>query len=323
MDSSSFDWSNWRPPENYVPVASAVEGISVYAPARLEQPAEAPVTYHCPKCGAVTRYQVASGGVACEHCGYTAAVAAKTVGVGARDFEFTVETLQKAEQGWGTGKMELHCDACGADMVISEKALAVTCPFCTSNRVNIRPAPSDELQPLFLIPFQIQPDTNIERARQWLGSGWFHPAELSSGTLISHFSGIYLPFFTFDAAITARWKAQVGYERQERYYDASAKEWRTRTVIDWRWEDGQVSLDVDDMLLPGSSHISRIIMERIYPFHLQALKEYKADFLAGWQAHGADTPLPIAWDAAKASMRELPVRHVMKIYQPRMCGTSA
>jgi DNA-directed RNA polymerase subunit RPC12/RpoP len=305
MASSPFDWSSWRPPDNYALVPSALDGITVYAPVKPEQRDQAPATYHCLKCGAVTRYQVAAGGVACQHCGFIVPVEARTVGQAARDFEFTVDTLAKAEQGWGQGKMELHCDACGADMVIAKKELAVTCPFCTSNRVNIRPAPSDQLQPLFLIPFQIQPQTNTERARQWLGAGWFHPAELSSDTLISHFSGIYLPFFTFDAAITGHWKAQVGYERQERYYDASAKEWRTRTVIDWRWESGQVAVDVDDMLLPGSSHVSRVILERIYPFHLQALKEYRPDFLAGWQAHGADIPLPSAWDTAKAAMREL------------------
>jgi DNA-directed RNA polymerase subunit RPC12/RpoP len=202
MASSPFDWSSWRPPDNYALVPSALDGITVYAPVKPEQRDQAPATYHCPKCGAVTRYQVAAGGVACQHCGFIVPVEARTVGQAARDFEFTVDTLAKAEQGWGQGKMELHCDACGADMVIAKKELAVTCPFCTSNRVNIRPAPSDQLQPLFLIPFQIQPQTNTERARQWLGAGWFHPAELSSDTLISHFSGIYLPFFTFDAVIT-------------------------------------------------------------------------------------------------------------------------
>jgi Zn finger protein HypA/HybF involved in hydrogenase expression len=304
MNSSNSDWSTWRPPENYVPVPSAADGITVYAPLKIEQRDQQPVTYLCPKCGAVTRYNVSAGGVACEHCSYTTQIEAKTVGRRAADFEFTLETIHKAEQGWGESKLEMHCDACGADMVVQEKILAVTCPFCTSNRVNIRPAVSDQLQPLFLIPFEIQPASNVERARLWLGSGWYHPKELSSDTVISQFTGIYLPFFTFDAGIDARWKAEVGYERQERYYDAGAKEWRSRTVIDWRWESGAVSVPVDDMLLPGSSHVSRVILERIYPFHLQSLKEYQPAFLAGWQAHGADIPLTRAWDEAKAVMRE-------------------
>jgi DNA-directed RNA polymerase subunit RPC12/RpoP len=319
VDTPDFNWSSWQPPENYGQVPSALEGITVYAPVKPVQRDTEPVTYHCPRCGAVTRYDVAAGGISCEHCGFTAAVKAKTVGMAAREFEFTVETLEKAEQGWGESKLELHCDACGADLVIPEKVLAISCPFCTSNRVNIRPAPSDQLQPLFLIPFQVKPESNVERARKWLGTGWFHPKELSVDTVISHFMGIYLPFFTFDADIDARWKAQVGYERQERYYDSSSKEWRTRTVIDWRWENGRVQVNVDDMILTGSSHVSRTILERIYPFQLQALKEYKPGFLAGWQAHGADIPLPNAWDDAKGSMRELarktchddiPTRHV-------------
>jgi Zn finger protein HypA/HybF involved in hydrogenase expression len=297
--------ASWRPPENYGQVPSAIDGITVYAPIKQQEREKEPVTYHCPKCGATTRYKVSAGGVACEHCGFAAAVDAKTVGRMANEFEFTLETIKKAEQGWGTSKLELHCDACGADMVVPERVLAVTCPFCTSNRVNIRSAPTDQLQPLFLVPFQVQPDSNAARVKEWLGRGWFHPKELTLDSTISHFNGIYLPFFTFDASIDAQWKAEVGYERQERYYDAASKEWRTRTVIDWRWETGAVGVEIDDMLCHGSTHISQVILERIYPYDLRALKEYRPDFLAGWQAHGADVPLMDAWDRAKATMREM------------------
>ena len=38
------------------------------------------VTYTCPQCGATTAYNVAAGGVACEHCGYVAPIQAQVVG---------------------------------------------------------------------------------------------------------------------------------------------------------------------------------------------------------------------------------------------------
>jgi hypothetical protein len=117
--------------------------------------------------------------------------------------------------------------------------------------------------------------------RAWLGKGWFHPPELARAAVVDRFTGIYLPFWTFDARIDSEWKAEVGYERQERYYDAGDKEWKTRTVIDWRWERGQVSVSVDDLLVDGTAHASRVLLERLRPYPLNELVAYAPEFLAG------------------------------------------
>ncbi|RPI28032.1 MAG: hypothetical protein EHM70_17165 [Chloroflexota bacterium] len=295
---------NWQPPANFQPVASTVEGITVYAPRPETVKTDAPVSYKCPNCGASTRFNIAAGGVACEHCGYTAQAKADKVGRGAQTFEFTLETLNQAEQGWGIDRRELHCDSCGAVLSLAEGALTVTCPFCASNQVNVRPAPSDVLRPRFLIPFKVQPEAVRARAREWLGKGWYHPQELGASAIIDRFTGVYLPYWTFDSHITADWKAEVGYERQERYYDHSDKEWKTRTEIDWRWEDGRVTLQIDDLLIAGTTRASRIILDRLSPFQLNELVAYAPDYLAGWQAQAYDITLPDAWEMGKTAMRE-------------------
>ena len=53
---------------------------------------------------------------------------------------------------------------------------------------------------------------------------------------------------------------------------------RTRTRIDWRWENGQVQADYRDLLVAGSSHISRVLLQRIQPFGLDALVTYNPDY---------------------------------------------
>lgn len=296
--------SAWQPPAGFMPVASALEGVTVFAPApKVEAPA-APAVFQCPQCGATTKYDVAAGGVACEHCGHTATVQAQTVGRAAAQDEFTLAALQRGAQGWGVARKELHCDACGADLALVPGALTTTCPFCASNQVTVRDAADDRLRPRFVVPFKIQPDGVKARAREWLGKGWYHPDELSRLALIEHFTGVYLPFWTFDAHITADWRAEVGYERQERYYDAGSKSWRTRTVIRWRWESGRVQVTIDDLLQPGTSRVSARLLERLQPFDLGALTDYSPDFLAGWQAQSYDVPLPQAWESGKAVMRE-------------------
>jgi DNA-directed RNA polymerase subunit RPC12/RpoP len=304
MSSQPSPLAPWQPPADYVPVASSLPGITVFAPRPKTVQADAPQTFKCPQCGAATKYDVTAGGVACEHCGYTAQAKAQTVGRQAQESEFTLETLNRAEHGWGVARQELHCDTCGADLAIAEGAITATCPFCASNKVNVHATPADPLRPRFLIPFKVTPEATRALAHAWLGKGWFHPAELAGSALVDHFTGVYLPFWTFSAKIGSRWKAEVGYEREERYYDSSDKEWKTRTVIDWRWENGQVRINIDDLLIIGSSHLSHVILRRLYPFNLNELVAYAADFLAGWQAQAYDITLPQAWEAGKAEMRD-------------------
>lgn len=305
--------TSWQPPADYVPVDSALAGISVYAPRAAEQEAEAaalkPVSFKCPNCGGTTKYDVAAGGVACEYCGHVAQARAAVVGHAAAQNEFTLEALNKAEKGWGVDRQELHCETCGADIALTSeaaanRALTATCPFCASNNVNVRAAQTDSVRPRFLVPFKIKPEDTQAKARAWLGQGWFHPGDLASAANINRFVGVYLPFWTFAAHIGANWRAEVGYERSESYYDSEDKEWKTRTVIDWRWESGQVPVPINDWLTPGTSHVSNLLLASLNPFQLNDLATYTPDYLAGWQAQAYDVTLPKAWEIGKAAMRE-------------------
>ncbi len=130
------------------------------------------------------------------------------------------------------------------------------------------------------------------------------PSDLSRAGENTRFQGIYLPYWTFSSQINANWEAQVGYERTERYYDAGSKDWKTRVVIDWKWENGQVTVPIRDLLTSGSKNVSAVLLEKINPFQLEALTEYEPGFLAGWRAKTYDIPLQAAWDSAREKMRE-------------------
>lgn len=289
--------SHWQPPPGYRPVESALPGITVYAPAPEARPGDALQTFTCPNCGGATRFDVAAGGVACEYCGHQTASTAQQVGRGAQEYEFTMTTLLRSQDGWGVERRELQCENCGAELAIPEGAITATCPFCASNKVNVRTAAADHLRPRFVVPFKVPKEAAHKQVREWLGQGWMHPKGLANIASISQLPGIYLPFWTFDAVITSDWKAEVGYKKTRHTSKG------TRTTIKWKWESGRVRTDVDDLLLSGSSHVSRVILERLHPFHLHELHEYTPDYLAGWQAHAYDVTLPDAWDEAKDMMR--------------------
>lgn len=297
--------TNWQAPQNFIQVNSTLSGISVYAPREDQSSPGKLEVYACPNCGATTQYDVAAGGVACEHCGYQKATKTENVGKLAAEQEFNVETIQKVSQiKWVGDRKNLVCDQCGAITSIPQTAISSSCSFCASNKIHYASIQIEELQPKFIIPFNIEAVRLSNIASAWLGAGWFHPKRLSTSAAVSHFSGIYLPFWTFDADIDSDWKALVGYERSERYYDASSKEWKTRTTIHWQWEKGNVSRQFDDLMVPGTRKVSQRILEQIQPFDLNSLKSFSSDFLAGWQAHHFDLPLEDAWNIAKHKMRE-------------------
>ncbi len=296
----------WSPPEGFQQVDSRIPEVIVYAPEPKQPKVEPEKSYACPNCGASISYDVAAGGVACEYCGYVAPVRAKKVGQQADEFEFTLETISRSNQGWGIHRKVLSCDSCGAQLSLPEGALSTSCPFCASNQVNIRVSLEEFLRPRFLVPFKVTPEETRQIVTEWLGKGWFHPNELTGSTILQRFHGVYLPFWTFDARVNAHWRAQVGHQKTERHYNASQKRWETRTRIEWRWENGTTHLNIDDFLVSGSQgeHISHYILKRIYPFNLGEMVTYAPDYLAGWQAQAYETSLTTAWESAKTAIRE-------------------
>lgn len=269
-------------------------------------------SFKCPNCGATTAFNPRAGSVTCANCGSVYAIHAENVGRDAAEFEFTLETVKQAEtystpelvRGWGVTRRELHCENCGANTSVAPTELATTCPFCASNRVAARTAMPDIFRPRFLIPFQIERDACAQLARAWLQRGWMYPSDLVHAARGAQFTGIYLPFWTFSARVNAAWRAEVGREKREQYFDVGQMKFKTRTRLEWKWEQGQVTLPFSNEIQTGSSHIGARALKRLAPYDLNALVTYNPGYLAGWRAQAYEISLNDAWDAARARMRE-------------------
>ncbi len=291
------------PPENFIQVPSSVEGIAVYAPAPPEEsPQRETVEFKCPQCGATTAFSAEGEGLTCTHCGYFEPAKSDAVGKRAPEYEFTVETMQRAAHGWGEARKDLACQSCGAVASISAESLTHTCAFCGSNKVIQRQAAQDMLRPRFLVPFKIDASACHKLTGEWLGSSWMVPGSLKQLARVADFTAVYLPYWTFDALTSASWKAEVGHARTRRYREGG--KWKERIEIEWRWESGQVQLNIDDLIVEGTGKLSRLLLERLKRFDLAALTPYEPKFLAGMQARAYDIPLEDAWKVARQKMRE-------------------
>ncbi|MFO7539491.1 MAG: hypothetical protein R6X32_15730 [Chloroflexota bacterium] len=289
------------PPAGYVLAESAVAGITVYKPAPDQTPHQPVVNFRCPHCDGVTAYSTDNGGLTCGYCGYHEAPTAEHVGRQAEAFEFTVAAWERSSHGWGEARKELECQSCSVHTTLSTEMLTHTCPFCGSNKVVQIKAPQDILRPRFLIPFTVTTESCRRQVADWLGSSWMVPKGLKRLGHAAEFVPIYIPFWTFDARTTADWRAEVAHTQRYTVRVNGRTQTRTRTV--WRWESGNVSHFFDDLILPGSSQLSPLLLSQIDRYDLDELVVYDPSYLAGLQAQAYDLPLDTAWERARRQMR--------------------
>jgi len=300
MSGTPSGTGTFQPPPGFKAVASAVDGITVYAPLAPEDEAwEGPETFDCPQCGANTSYRAAVGGIQCDFCGFVQQSEAQAVGYAAQAQEFTLEALRRGEQGWGVERSEIECGGCGAAFTVGQGEMAATCPFCGSNQVHVRQQATAGHRPSHLIPFGVEGEAAAASASEWLGKGWVHPAGLRELSKIAQFTGIYVPFWVFDARISGHWRCEVGHHRTRRRSDGMTEHY---TV--WEWKEGPINQMWVGKLVPGTSHLSSIVLGRVQPFPLENLVEYESTFLAGWSAQAYDVALPDGWNTGRRELLE-------------------
>src|SRR5690606_33365175 len=144
-----------------------------------------------------------------------------------------------------------------------------------------------------------------DRIRKWYGSRWFAPNRLKSAALTDTLHGIYLPYWTFDAHASARWRADAGHY----YYETE----RVRGA-DGRTPVRQVRR-VRRVPAPGTRGIPTWLLRRIEPFPTASeLVPYAPEYVRGWtveryqvdlhEAHGLNR------ETMQAKLRALCARQV-------------
>lgn len=298
--------SPYRPPDGYVQLPSQVDGIVVFAPAPDDDGPKAPTTTSCTQCGAPVAFDIGAQAVVCDRCG-TEAVRAVAVGAlsNADGHEFTLEALRRGAVGWGTERRTLHCDGCGADLVVEPTALTTTCPLCASNKVELLAADEAAVRPGFVLPFRVLAGDLHAPVRSWLGKGWMHPGSLGTLARVDHFVGLYVPYWIFDADVDASYECEVGTDRTVTRRDSQGNT-RTVTETTWRWTRGTVSPRFTGVRVPGTTRMSQVLLGRTAAaFELGDLVPYQPELLAGFQAQAYDVALPDAWEQGRALVRDM------------------
>ncbi len=260
-------------------------------------PPPAPRTEHrfpCDSCGADLRFDPGQGRLVCDHCGNTQDLA--TPGpwhapLTELDFDAALNaTLPQAE-------MEVtrvsRCPNCAAEVEFDPAVHATECPFCAT------PVVADtgthrHIKPRGVLPFALSETQARSAMTDWLGGLWFAPNGLRDYARKGRrMQGIYVPYWTFDADTTSRYRGERGivyYENRTVMRDGKPQLQRVAKVR-WTPAAGRVARFFDDVLVLASRSLPKRFTDALEPWDLSALEPYAPEYLAGFRAEGYAVPL--------------------------------
>ena len=282
-----------RPPDDPVDPAGQV------ASAREE--------YHCPACGAEAHWNPAKQRLVCPFCGTDSPATLQTRGVTTviveHDLPATLRSIPDSARGWQAQKISVRCQSCRAISVFSPENIGRNCEFCGSSALVPYEQVKDPFRPESLLPLTIAESRAREIIRAWYGRQWLAPNAFKARALTDTVRAIYLPYWTFDAKVDARWTAQAG----DYYYVRQGKNMVRH--VRWYPAAGELSHVFDDELVCASMGVTPSLLRAVEPFPTTALIPYDAGYLSGWTVERYQIDLIAAAERSRqmmdAQLREL------------------
>jgi predicted RNA-binding Zn-ribbon protein involved in translation (DUF1610 family) len=283
--------------------------------------AQTETRWPCDGCGANLRFAPGQTQLVCTHCGHVQSIAAGSPWSQAR--ALSELDLQQGLRNDLPGTMmeevrATTCPSCGALVEFDGAAHATECPFCATPVVS-ETGSHRLIKPQALIPFVLSEAEARSAMTGWLGRLWFAPSGLVDYARKGRaMTGMYVPYWTFDAETRSRYHGQRGnhyYETRTVTVNVNGRaEQRLQQVRHTRWSpaSGQVARRFDDVLVVASSSLPQPLGDELTPWDLAALVAYKPDFLAGFRAEGYTVPLADGYIVARARMAgviKMDVRH--------------
>jgi hypothetical protein len=272
--------------------------------------------FPCPACGGRLEYYPPTRGLKCPYCGFEEKIEkGDDAAVVERDY---LEYLSREE---GKGKAipgrstETRCPGCGAVVLLEDKVATDKCPFCATHLETQPEAAKAMIPPEAVLPFTRELRDAREGFDHWISGLWFAPTELKELTNLGQLSGVYVPFWTYDAMTYTFYDG----ERGDNYTvtvmvatrDANGREVMVpQTVVQIRWSNvsGEVQHFFDDVQVCGSKSLRGDLLTSIGPWDTTKLEPFEPAYLSGFKTERYAVGLKEGMQVAKKEIEE-------KIYQ--------
>jgi hypothetical protein len=257
----------------------------------------------CPACGAEAHWNPAKRALVCPYCGTESPAALATDGslVEEHDLATALRAIPDDKRFWERTRVSVQCRSCKAISLFEPERVAQRCDFCGSPAIVPYADTRAPIVPESVLPFKVSESNVREQMRRWYGNRWFAPNRLERAALTDTLHGLYIPYWTFDARVHARWTAQAGYY----YYERQGSK-RVRKVR-WQPAAGEIDHFFDDELVPATKGVREDLLRKVEPFPTSDLVPYDPGFVAGWVVEQYQIDLVAAADRSRQQM-DLKVR---------------
>ena len=264
----------------------------------------------CPQCGATVTFDPARGMLHCEYCGYTCEVPVGDTSAAIEELDFE-SAIHTESFNWGEQKKEVQCKQCGAVSIYDALETAAVCPFCGSTSV-MPAATNDTIAPGAVCLFAITKEQAGANFTRWLKKKWFAPRKAKQSALPDAFTGVYLPYWTYDAQTFSEFTARAGYDSTER--DSKGN---THTTTNWKRVSGEYEEFFDDVTVVASKRHADSGVKDCEPFNFSKLVPYTPQALAGFVAERYSIGLKEGWEVAKQTIQSRLKNNIAKFIKRR------
>lgn len=182
----------------------------------------------------------------------------------------------------GSGTAVIYsCPSCGAEVVTDETTAATFCYYC-HNPVVLEGRISGDYLPDKIIPFQIDRKEAEEKFKDFVRRKKFVPRAFYDQSQIEKLSGVYYPYWVYDAQMDADVEAEAKKIRIWRAGDTEYTETSTFRIF----REGQTN--IESITENALSKSDRALVENVQPYDLSAMKPFTMGYLSGFFAEKRD-----------------------------------
>ncbi|MBR6094285.1 MAG: hypothetical protein IKP92_04580 [Lachnospiraceae bacterium] len=257
----------------------------------------------CENCGGELKYDVATYGLKCDHCGFTKKLHGPDEETFVGEMDYTTAAKDPGAS-WGVARSLVTCESCGASMTNDYNQMSGTCPFCGSVIVLTAAEANIGVAPSAVIPFKITKEEVTEKFYKWNKFAFWSPEAFRKGKVLGNLTPVYIPYWTFDSDTITTYSGKFGYTVGSGD-DAHTKWYKSSGVVDHFLNDYTVCASrrftKDKMLNSIASKFSE-----------KDLIPYTPDAVAGIPAEVYTIGIKEAWDSSKEALRPSIIKWVCR-----------
>jgi hypothetical protein len=209
--------------------------------------------------------------------------------------EDTVQVAEKREETDDGVTVTYKCSYCGAEVVTGEATSQTFCCYC-QRPVTILSQVSGEFKPAVILPFKLVKEDAMTQFKNFLQGKRFVPDAYCSEKNVEKLSGMYVPFWLYDATMHFDFAAEGDIVTSS--IQGDFKVIRTDTFRVFR----KGSFKTQDIPVDASIKIPDDIMDSIEPYKYEDLKPFATPYLSGFLAQRFDVSKEDCFPRAKRRM---------------------